>query len=153
MLSAKLSTEADVDDCFSRVFEKLWTSGSQSHPVTRGAWLLAVARQEAALFWRKQQRAASIHQTIAEEQASYRTLREAESDTPYQRLLDADLASRLQQAIETLPNEQQQVLHLRLHQQQTFRQIAEQLRIPLGTALGRFHQAVAKLRSLLSAES
>ncbi len=142
-LRAKLNSDADVDDCFNRVFEKLWSRGQQIHPAARGAWLFVVARQEAALVWRQRQRQEVVYQQLAEESAAYQTSAQSSQDPVLNRIENAELHQQLQMAITKLPVEQQQVLSHRIHQQQTFRQIAEKLQIPLGTAISRFHQAIA----------
>ena len=61
---------------------------------------------------------------------------------------DAPLAS-LRGAIDTLPERDQEVLHLRHHAQMSFKQIAELLSEPVGTLLARHHRALQKLRTIL----
>lgn len=148
-LKAKLSSEPDVDDCLNRVFQKLWTHGNQVQPAARGAWLFAVARQESALHWRQRQRQETVYQQLAEDRSHYQSSAHNTAEPVLSQLETAELRQQLQAAIAHLPDEQQQVLARRIHQQQTFRQIAEQLQIPLGTAISRFHQAIAKLKSLM----
>ena len=45
-----------------------------------------------------------------------------------------------------LPDKQRQIVHMRIYEEKTFAVIAEELDIPLGTALARMRTALAKLR-------
>lgn len=65
------------------------------------------------------------------------------------RIMQAELRQRLTSAIENLPEPCREVLVLRLSAELRFEEIANLLRIPLGTALSRMHTAVKKLRSQL----
>jgi RNA polymerase sigma-70 factor (ECF subfamily) len=63
--------------------------------------------------------------------------------------VQAETVARVQQALAELPPEQQQVVRMRIYEDKTFAVIASELGIPLGTALGRMHTALAKLRKRL----
>jgi len=60
----------------------------------------------------------------------------------------AELA-RLRDALEQLPDDDRAIVAMRHHGQMSFKQIAQALGCPLGTALARHHRALAKLRQLL----
>jgi RNA polymerase sigma factor (sigma-70 family) len=144
VLRSKLGNEADVDDCFSRVFEKLWIHGEKVNPAARGSWLYVVARREAALQWRKQKRAEELLDGFAGEFDELR-----ENHAPEDGLIQAEIADRLRLAADKLSKEQQDVLRKRFYEDMSFREIAEELGIPLGTALTRLHAALKRLRSVL----
>lgn len=57
----------------------------------------------------------------------------------------------LMEAVARLPEEQRRVFHLREEGGLTFREIAQVLGCPLGTALGRMHGAMQRLRRSLGA--
>ena len=101
------------------------------------AWLLAIARNLAAGTLRKRRRhvampVGSLPQTrAAEEEAEPR--------------LEA-----MYRAMETLPDEQREVLYLRLHQQLSYAEIAVVEGVPVGTVGSRVHQAVARLRQIIN---
>lgn len=144
-LRSKLGNEADVEDCFSRVFEKLWTHGESVRPAARGAWLFVVARREAALQWRKQKRGESVLETFASEiRAPSGCL------SPEESLLKTESIQRLKQAAESLSDDQREVLQRRFQDDLSFREIADELQIPLGTALTRLHTALKRLRKILN---
>ncbi len=69
--------------------------------------------------------------------------------TPMQVASQRERIDELQAALKTLPLEQQQVVRMRIHEGKKFAEIAEELDIPLGTALTRMRLALEKLRSAL----
>jgi RNA polymerase sigma-70 factor (ECF subfamily) len=56
----------------------------------------------------------------------------------------------VRKAIETLPEEQQQVLLLAESKGMKYQEVAEVLGIPLGTVKSRMHAAMLKLKDLLA---
>ena len=70
------------------------------------------------------------------------------SDVPGERLLFGELTEALQRAINSLPNEQKEVIELR-QANVSFKEIAVIQQVSLNTALGRMHYAVKRLRSIL----
>lgn len=62
-----------------------------------------------------------------------------------------ELRETLVEAIARLPEEQRRVFHLRVDAGLSFREIAQVLRCPPGTALWRMHAAMTRLRKALKA--
>jgi RNA polymerase sigma-70 factor (ECF subfamily) len=56
------------------------------------------------------------------------------------------------QAVAGLPEVQREVFLMRVQADLSFSEIAETLKIPLNTALGRMHDAMTKLKRLLAEE-
>jgi len=56
----------------------------------------------------------------------------------------------VRQALDELPPPQRRIVQMRIYENKTFAAIAEQLDIPLGTALGRMRLATEKLRRRLA---
>lgn len=56
----------------------------------------------------------------------------------------------LRTTIATLPDVQREALHLKLHHELSYEEIAEVLGIPVGTVRSRLHHAVAQLRATLN---
>ena len=71
-------------------------------------------------------------------------------DQPFEQLDRAEQVDLLRQAISTLPDADQEVLHLRHTAGLSFAQIAEALDQPLGTVLARGHRALGKLKKLMN---
>jgi len=146
-LRSKLKNEADIDECFSRVFEKLWIHGTRVNPSARGAWLFVVARREAALHWRLKKRSEEILEGFAQESRQV-----TDDKSPDDRLLHDEKLESLRQAAEQLSPQQKEVLRRRFVDQSSFQEIAQELSVPLGTALSRMHSAIKKLRKVLNDE-
>lgn len=70
-------------------------------------------------------------------------------DAPFEQLSRAEQVEQLREAIATLPDADQEVLHLRHTAGLSFAQIAESLDQPLGTVLARGHRALGKLKKLM----
>jgi len=147
-LGSKLANEADVEDCFSQVFEKLWIHGDSVNPAARGAWLFVVARREAALHWRKQKRSEANIEELAR-----MTPETSDGESPAEAIQTAETTERLRQATEALPHDQRVILRKRFFDDLSFREIAEELNLPLGTALSRVHAALKRLRKILEEDN
>ena len=73
-------------------------------------------------------------------------------EQPFEQLAREEQVSLLKQAIESLPEADREVLHLRHTAGLSFAQIAETLDQPLGTVLARGHRALGKLKKLMNPE-
>jgi RNA polymerase sigma-70 factor (ECF subfamily) len=69
---------------------------------------------------------------------------------PLERLEEADRCDALLAALEQLGDAEREVILLRHYSELSFRQIADLLGIPLGTALARGHRGLRRLRALLA---
>jgi len=56
----------------------------------------------------------------------------------------------LQEALARLPNEQREVIHLKIHMNMTFAEIGQLTNVPLDTAASRYRYGLEKLREILS---
>ncbi len=72
------------------------------------------------------------------------------SPAPDARMDTEERAVIVRKAIETLPEEQQQVLLLAESKGMKYQEVAEVLGIPLGTVKSRMHAAMLKLKDLLA---
>lgn len=72
---------------------------------------------------------------------------------PSDRLQQAEVLDRLQWALNQLPEPERSVVLLRHFSQMSFREIADMMETPLGTALARSHRGLTRLRELMSADS
>jgi RNA polymerase sigma-70 factor (ECF subfamily) len=68
---------------------------------------------------------------------------------PWASLEQTESLDRLQWAVSQLPEAEREVIMLRHFSQLSFREIADQMGTPLGTALARAHRGLAKLRDLM----
>jgi len=117
---------------------KMIEKGTDVAPAARRAWLFRVAANESARIWRRRATTEKVLQNYA--------VNDATDPSPADILTNAETHQQLQQAVDSLPPSLQQVVRLRIHDNLTFRQIAEQLNIPLGTALTRMRRALQRLK-------
>jgi RNA polymerase sigma-70 factor (ECF subfamily) len=67
--------------------------------------------------------------------------------SPLARLSSSEELQEIQSRIASLPPEQKIIVNMRIVEDKTFGQIAEELQIPLGTALSRMRLALQRLRN------
>lgn len=74
---------------------------------------------------------------------------EPENDSnPFQQLVNSSNADMIRAMILKLPEELKEIIEYRINRNISFKDIAEELNIPIGTALWRMHRAVQILRTL-----
>ncbi|MDM4019093.1 RNA polymerase sigma factor [Roseiconus lacunae] len=143
-LSTKLPQAADVDDCLQAVSIAMLRMPPDVPPPARKAWLFRVAANQAALWWRKKSVADRALETALRSVPPAEAGQRHFADTDP--LETAEVRQRVRQAIERLPESTRKIVRLRLRDGKPFREIAEQLDIPLGTALTRMRRAMDQLR-------
>ena len=73
-----------------------------------------------------------------------------ESDQPFeQELIESQINEDLHKLIMYLPEEQRQVLELRMFCNYSFKEIAEETNVSINTALGRMRYAVGNIQKLM----
>jgi RNA polymerase sigma-70 factor (ECF subfamily) len=138
-LRSRLAQTSDVDDCIQVVFIKMMESGLDVKPAARRAWLFRVAANESARLWRKK---ASTNRMLEKRGVDD----ELVNSDPADRVILNETTEKLYQALNELPEDWQRVVRLRIVENLTFQKIADQLDIPLGTALTRMRRALERLR-------
>ena len=131
-----------TNDVLQAAFVKMIEHGHTTREETRKAWLFRVAYHEALALRRREK----VGKQAAERLAGERPSAAAAAEEPLIRL---ETLQAVRRALEGLPAEQRRVVAMRVYEEKTFAQIAEELNIPLGTALGRMRLALAKLRQAL----
>jgi RNA polymerase sigma factor (sigma-70 family) len=141
-LRGRLGQEVDVDDCLQAVCVKMILQANKPVdnvlPAARRAWLFRVAANEAAALWRRK--------AATEKMIQRRGAADTAPDDVTEQLIRNETTAKLRRAVNALPQPMQQVVRLRIEENLTFQQIAEQLNIPLGTALTRMRRAIATLK-------
>jgi len=138
-------------DITQDVFVHLW-----EHPdrvdLSRGclrAYLGVVAHRRALDVLRSSGRARAREERVGREDPQTTMSHEAA-------VVDADAAlrrsDRLRAALDRLPDEQRVALELAYFGGRTYREVADELGIPEGTAKSRLRLALARLRALIDAE-
>lgn len=103
------------------------------------AWLFRIVYHCALEFRRKSGVRDRAWQKMVREYAET-------SAAPYDSLVRAETVDKVREAIQTLPPEQQHVVHARMYEEKTFAEIASELGLPLGTVLTRMRLALGRLK-------
>jgi RNA polymerase sigma-70 factor (ECF subfamily) len=130
-------------DAMQNALVKMVERGHTTQEETRKAWLFRVAYNEALLLRRRQATGDNVLRRLA----TTATTQTGPADEP---LLKAEIVGRVRAAMDELPSEQRRIVRMRIYDQKTFKVIAEELQIPLGTALSRMRAAMGHLRSRLT---
>jgi RNA polymerase sigma-70 factor (ECF subfamily) len=144
----------DAEDLLQEVFVRLVRMISEyQHDGRFDAWLFRIA---ANLVRDRARRARTSRQvgTAVDEQGRewLADVPDDDADAPSARLERGEQIDRMQQALGELPELEREVILLRHFSQLPFREIAEIMGTPLGTALARAHRGLAKLRELMTDE-
>ncbi len=131
-----------ANDVLQTTFARLVERGHETQAASRKAWLFRVAFNEALATRRRQ----SVGIQVLE-RASWTCQRAASG--PEEALLRLESVDAVRAVLNQLPAELQQVVRMRIYEEKTFAVIAEELGIPLGTALGRMRTAVTKMAQRL----
>jgi len=132
-----------ASDAVQSAFAKLTERGHETREASRKAWLFRVAYNEAMLVRRRQ----AIGERAVEKLSWITESTGHSADEPVIRFEEVEL---VRQAMDELPADQQTIVRMRIYEDKKFRVIAEELSIPLGTALARMRSALKKLREKLS---
>jgi len=131
-----------VQETFA-LFAQKYTTIEAEH---RRGWLIKTVQFQALNLRRSQQRSTKLLDRLREQPTTYTTQK---SSSTFERQEELD---QLRDAIQVLPNDQRQVVQLRLADKLSFAEIAEQLQLPLGTVLSRMRLALEKLRRKLPSD-
>jgi len=69
---------------------------------------------------------------------------------PHERLDVDEQCTSLQQALKKLPELDREIIMLRHYSQMSFKEIAEQFKLPIGTVLAKVHRGLKRLRKSMS---
>ena len=134
-------SDADADDVLQEAFIRFWKN--QRHlPGNPNALVVTSIRRSALDLYRRTDRRSLREQTVS-----------AESDTIW---FEPELDPRLQALTESLPqlpDEQREVVVLKIWGDLTFDEIGEQLSISPNTAASRWRYAMEALRKLITART
>lgn len=154
-LRSRVRQDSDVDDCLQITVIKAMQFGRNVAPAARKAWLFRVAANEAAMMWRKESSKTALEKKLLEQELIKDATASADSDwssASNDPLVDSETVARAKSLIRSLPATTQQIIDLKFRRDLTFKQISEQLEIPIGTALTQMRRALLKLRDQLSEE-
>ncbi|GGK02433.1 RNA polymerase sigma factor [Luteimonas terricola] len=135
-----------ADEVFQDTWQRVLAAGRDWRPEAAFAtWLYRIARNRIADHWRARQ-----HRPPAPADADERSLRIEDPDTPELRMHAFQRSRDLQQALDALPDDQREVVLLRLEQELTLEEIGDITGVGRETVKSRLRYAMDKLRAALA---
>jgi RNA polymerase sigma factor (sigma-70 family) len=145
-LLRQLRQPALADELFQDVWQRVIAARARWTPEAAFAtWLFRIAHNRLADHWR-----AASHRPPPPADAELRTARIADPDSPEHRLSEFEQRRQLQLALDELPDEQREVLLLRLEQELTLEEIGAITGVGRETVKSRLRYAMDKLRARLA---
>lgn len=145
-LLRQLRDNALADELFQDVWQRVIAARAGWKPDAGFAtWLYTIAHHRLGDHWRSLK-----HRPPAPGDADERLARLADADTPERVLSDFERRRQLQLALDGLPDEQREVLLLRLEQELTLEEIGEVTGVGRETVKSRLRYAMDKLRGRLA---
>ncbi|MDB2473648.1 sigma-70 family RNA polymerase sigma factor [Schleiferiaceae bacterium] len=146
---SKVQDSEIADDLFQETFIKIIRSLRKSNYEEKGKflpWAIRVANNTTLDFFRRESRKKEFRPNG--EFTVFDTF--GESDQPFeQELIESQINEDLHKLITYLPEEQRQVLELRIFCNYSFKEIAEETNVSINTALGRMRYAVGNIQKLM----
>jgi len=140
----RLAGRDAAEDLFQETWLKVYENAHRYEARGKAAsWLFKIANNLTRNHWAKSGRRKFVSADDAAERLPDR------APQPHAALEQEESRKGLAAQIAALPVEQRQVLLMREYGQMSFKEIAETLDIPLGTALSRMNYALGKLRNAL----
>lgn len=144
------ASDSQAEEIAQEAMLAVWRKARLFDPAVSGAatWIFTIARNLRIDAIRRERRGGAIR--VDEVEAEYEVDEKPAADV---RIAAAQFEARLREALEALPSEQRKVIELSFFEEKAHSEIAESLRIPLGTVKSRVRLAMKRLRALLEYES
>ncbi len=155
-IRARVRETADAEDILQDVFYELTASYRVLQPIEQmAAWLFRVARNKITDRYRKHKPILydDLHSGYSEDGEERSFLEEilgAENDPGFGLVDNELIRESLLQALEELPQEQREVFIRHEIDQESFKEISEDLNVSINTLLSRKHYAIKFLRRKLA---
>ena len=149
LLRGLASSDAEAEDAFQEVWVRVIKGCRSFRGGSVRAYLARVARSVVIDRFRRNGRPTCSLDAVGENGASLSETLADGAPWPSAAVELRGTAADVRRAVRTLPEGPRAVLLLRIEGELSFREIAEELNIPLGTALTWMHVATVRLRKLL----
>jgi len=146
----------DAEDLLQEVFVRVVRMiGRYEHENRFDAWLFRIATNLVRDRVRRRRRAAGVESSGGQqdEPGVLEEVPDEEVDQPDDVMQTAEQVDHMQRVLRQLPAAEREVILLRHFSQMSFKEVAEAMGTPLGTALARAHRGLAKLRRLMEEEA
>lgn len=130
----------EAEDLVQETFRSAWKARNRFQQAqAERAWLVAILRRRTADHWRRHGKKKKV------------AFSDLATDLPAQPPPEQGYIDPVQHALDQLPKELRETLLLVVVGELTHQQVADMLRVPLGTVLSRVSRARVRLRQLLLA--
>ena len=148
-INSKVQDRDTAEDIFQDTFIKVIRTlkgGQYNEEGKFLPWIMRIAHNLVIDFFRKNNRMPKVKNT--EEFDIFRFISDNSPNAEHSMVQD-QVVKDLQVLIQELPEDQKQVLIMRLYRDMSFKEIAENTNVSINTALGRMRYAIINLRKLI----
>ncbi|MCZ7646812.1 MAG: sigma-70 family RNA polymerase sigma factor [Planctomycetota bacterium] len=151
MVGDRARTEALGQEAFLRIFKD---AKSYQYPRSFATWFYTIVRNlcKNELRWRSRHPTVSIEENVDRSAGGEGdglhigdNLRSKSTD-PLEQLVGDELVTKLRDSLESLPEQEREILILNRFQGLKYREIAEVVGLPVGTVRSKIHTALERLR-------
>lgn len=112
-------------------------------------WVMRIAHNLTIDYFRSRRRMPVVGETFLDEDFSIFDFLADPEDCTETKIIKEQIDKELRQIIDFLPDDQQEVLRLRIFKGLSFKEIAEETDVSINTALGRMRYALINLRKVI----
>ena len=138
-----------AEDIFQEVFIKIIDTlrkGKYNHEGKFLQWALRIAHNLCVDYFRRDKRRPTVGQT--DEYDIFNVIGLSD-ESPEQSVMRSQVHERIRHLVDSLPNEQREVVVLRHYADMSFKEIASLTRVSINTALGRMRYALINMRRMV----
>lgn len=142
-----------ADDLFQDAFLKVLTQIPKNNYVEQGKflpWVLRIAHNLCIDYFRRAKQQVKV---VFQDGTELMEFLGAESECHEASIVKAEVENSIQRMIELLPDEQREVVVMRIYGELTFKEIADITNVSINTALGRMRYALKNLRKMVEEEN
>ena len=146
---SKVLNKDNAEDLFQETFIKVIKTLKRGVYNEEGKflpWIMRIAHNLVIDFFRKNKRFPAFDQN---ENFDILQLIKDENPSIERDLIDKQILNDLKKIIVKLPQDQRDVLNMRLYKEMSFKEISENTGVSINTALGRMRYAIINLRKLI----
>jgi RNA polymerase sigma factor (sigma-70 family) len=147
-----LGQAGDVEEAVQDAFRALWRNAGKLRDRQAKVlpWLITTARRAAIDTLRRRKSRIPSAASIAEEEMETENRVSGDEPTAGEALLQKERAQAVRTAVQSLPEEQQQMVRLAFFSGLTHQEISDRLQVPLGTVKSRLRYGLQKLQQKIT---
>lgn len=149
---SKVLDKTIAEDIFQDTFVKVILTLKEGKYSEEGKflpWVMRIAHNLSIDYFRHKARMPIIGETFVDEDFSIFDFLADPEDCSETKIIKSQIEEELRMIIQFLPDDQKEVLKLRIFKGMSFKEIAEETDVSINTALGRMRYALINLRKLI----